>query len=428
MLVLPWIVYVSTIFEHSGALDNGLGATPPMGWNSWNHFGCSVTEALVRETAAALVESGLANEGYNYVNLDDCWQLTRGADGNIQADPAAFPSGMGALAEYIHGLGLKFGLYSDAGLATCGGRPGSLGFEVQDARQYAEWGVDYLKYDNCSDNHTKPEIRYPVMRDALNSTGRPIFFSMCEWGVDQPATWAADVANSWRTTADIADSWDSVTLIADENEPLWRAAGPGGWNDPDMLEIGNGLMTFEENKAHFSLWALMKAPLLLGCDVPNLSDETRAILLNQEVIAVNQDPLGIQGHRVRLHKMGPLADKSEYFHFGGYLPEGGDVLAENCTLNQAKALCDSMRDGCAGFTFYAPGTPAPTQETWMYFKDTKGNPVANSDWHSYLKRRPMTPGNTEVWYGPVQGGALAVIYSTGTTSQKQLWLTGWIWG
>jgi len=278
-------------------LDNGLGRTPQMGWNSWNKFACNINEKLIRETIDALVSTGLAKAGYNYINLDDCWQSGRTKDGKIVVDPR-FPNGIKPLVDYAHSKGLKFGLYSDAGTNTCQGRPGSLGYETIDAQTYAEWGVDYLKYDNCYNTGTKPEERYPPMRDALNKTGRPIFFSMCEWGVDDPAKWAKTIGNSWRTTGDISDDWYSMTSIIDKND-LWADyAGPGGWNDPDMLEVGNGGMTTDEYRTHFSLWALAKAPLIIGCDITKMSQDTRDILMNDEVIAVNQDPLGVQGRKI----------------------------------------------------------------------------------------------------------------------------------
>ncbi|KAG0631843.1 hypothetical protein M758_1G283400 [Ceratodon purpureus] len=282
-------------------LNNGLGATPPMGWNTWNHFACEINETLVMETADALVSTGLAAKGYEYVNLDDCWAaMERDDQGFLQSRPQTFPSGIKALADYVHGKGLKLGIYSDAGYLTCATQPGSLGYEDQDARTFASWEVDYLKYDNCNNDGSKPEERYPVMRDALNKTGRPIFYSMCEWGIDNPATWATDVANSWRTTGDIEDTWSSMIDKVDLNNQWAEYAGPGGWNDPDMLEVGNGGMTTEEYRSHFSLWALMKAPLLIGCDVRNVGAEILEILSNEEVIAVNQDPLGVQGRRVNV--------------------------------------------------------------------------------------------------------------------------------
>jgi alpha-galactosidase len=270
-----------------------------MGWNSWNYFACNINEEVIKKTADILVDSGLAALGYNYVNIDDCWQTERDDNGKIVPDPVAFPSGMKALADYVHSKGLKFGLYSDAGHQTCAGRPGSHGYEDNDAQSYAEWGVDYLKYDNCFNDGTSPKVRYPKMRDALLKSGRDIFFSMCEWGVEDPAKWATPVGNSWRTTQDISDNWDSFLEILDLQYGLEKYSGPGGWNDPDMLEVGNGGMTDREYEAHFSLWALLKAPLLIGCDLTNMSEATRRLLGNTELIAINQDPLGKQGRRIQ---------------------------------------------------------------------------------------------------------------------------------
>jgi len=274
-------------------LDNGLARTPAMGWNSWNKFGCGINETLVKEIADAMVSTGLAAAGYEYVNLDDCWQISRDkTTGEIQADPEAFPSGIKALADYVHGKNLKFGLYSDAGLYTCQKRPGGLYHEEQDAQTYANWGVDYLKYDNCYNSLLPPKFRYPRMRDALNKTGRPIYYSLCEWGQDDPWDWAADVGNSWRTTGDISDKWESFIDILEKQVPIASKGGPGGWNDPDMLEVGNGGMTDSEYAAHFALWAFLKAPLIIGNDIRNMSNATLEILSNKEIIAVNQDPLG----------------------------------------------------------------------------------------------------------------------------------------
>ncbi|KAF9663044.1 hypothetical protein SADUNF_Sadunf18G0117300 [Salix dunnii] len=212
---------------------NGLGLAPPMGWNSWNHFHCDIEEKLIRETADAMVSSGLAALGYEHVNLDDCWaELNRDSEGNLVPKTSTFPSGIKALADYIHGKGLKLGIYSDAGSQTCTKTmPGSLGHEEHDARTFASWGVDYLKYDNCNNDGTSPKERYPVMSKALLNSGRPIFFSLCEWGLEDPATWAPNVGNSWRTTGDISDNWDRMTSLADQND-LWASyAAPGGWND-----------------------------------------------------------------------------------------------------------------------------------------------------------------------------------------------------
>jgi alpha-galactosidase len=285
-------------------LDNGLGKTPQMGWNSWNKFGCNINEKLIHDTIDALVNTGLADAGYKYVNLDDCWQSGRDSNGRIVVDPR-FPNGIKPLADYAHSKGLLFGLYSDAGFKTCAGRPGSLGYEEIDAQTYSDWGVDYLKYDNCFTDGTAPEVRYPVMRDALLKQKRPIFYSMCEWGVNDPAKWAKPVGNSWRTTGDIFNSWTSMIGIIDQNNRWYEYAGPGGWNDPDMLEVGNGGMTVEEEKIHFGLWCISKAPLLIGCDITNMSKNTFDILTNPEVIAINQDPLGIQGRKIETNQPKP---------------------------------------------------------------------------------------------------------------------------
>ena len=249
------------------------------------------------ETADAFISSGLDKFGYAYVNVDDCWAKSRDSKGVVQPDPASFADFQGMI-DHVHSKGLKFGLYSDAGNKTCAGRPGSLGYETVDANTYAMWKVDYLKYDNCNNDGISPQTRYPKMRDALNATGRPIFYSLCEWGQDNPAEWAPKVGNSWRTTGDIGDNWDSMIGRADSNDKWYKYAGPGGWNDPDMLEVGNGGMSTTEYETHFSLWCLMKAPLLIGCDVRNMSDDTVRILTNSEVIAVNQDKMGIQGNKV----------------------------------------------------------------------------------------------------------------------------------
>ena len=289
------------------ALDNGLARTPPMGWNSWNKFGCKVSESLIREVADQMVSTGMKDAGYQYVVIDDCWQVSRDAQGNIQVDTANFPNGMKALADYVHSKGLKFGIYSDAGTKTCQERPGGRGYEYQDARQYAVWGVDYLKYDWCSHGTQNSEASYALMSDALKKSGRAILFSLCEWGSTKPWLWARDIGNLWRSTGDIQDRWDSnkpneglgVVQIIDQQVGLDGYAGPGHWNDPDMLEVGNGGMTATEYQAHFSMWCLLAAPLLAGNDLRSMTAETKQILTNKEVIAVDQDPLGLEGRRVR---------------------------------------------------------------------------------------------------------------------------------
>ncbi|XP_047947141.1 alpha-galactosidase-like isoform X2 [Salvia hispanica] len=299
--MLTLLLLLSFCYNPISALKNGLARTPQMGWNSWNHFSCDIQENLIKETADAMVSSGLAALGYKYINLDDCWaELNRDAQGNLVAKASKFPSGIKALADYVHGKGLKLGIYSDAGNQTCSKQmPGSLGYEEQDAKTFASWGVDYLKYDNCNNNGISPKERYPVMAKALLNSGRKIFYSMCEWGLEDPATWAKSIGNSWRTTEDIRDDWNSMTSLADKNDRWAKYAGPGGWNDPDMLEVGNGGMSSEEYRSHFSIWALIKAPLLIGCDVRSMDKVTVEILSNKEVIAVNQDKLGIQGKKLK---------------------------------------------------------------------------------------------------------------------------------
>eukprot|EP01117_Protostelium_nocturnum_P002871 TRINITY_DN13794_c0_g1_i1.p1 TRINITY_DN13794_c0_g1~~TRINITY_DN13794_c0_g1_i1.p1 ORF type:complete len:381 (+),score=97.17 TRINITY_DN13794_c0_g1_i1:77-1219(+) len=295
-------------------LDNGLARTPQMGWNSWNKFKCNVNETLIKATIDTFVALKLNQFGYEYVNVDDCWAGYRDKDGNIHSDPKTFPSGMKMLADYAHSKGVKFGLYSDSGTFTCAGRPGTYGYEKNDANSYASWGIDYLKFDNCF-YQKSPKQTYPVMMKALNATGRPILFSMCEWGVQDPASWAPSIGNSWRTTDDIQDNWNSMLLNIILSDSGAYAAGPGGWNDPDMLEVGNGGMNFNQYKAHFSLWCITKAPLIIGCDLTTISKETLTILTNKEAIAVNQDSLGVQGKIVYRNQeyliwAGPLSGNS----------------------------------------------------------------------------------------------------------------------
>ncbi|XP_059661626.1 alpha-galactosidase-like isoform X4 [Cornus florida] len=258
LLLSPSIA--TTEADRRNLLENGLALTPQLGWNSWNHFRCKIDEKLIRETADAMVSSGLAAVGYEYINLDDCWaELNRDSQGNLVPKASTFPSGIKALADYVHSKGLKLGIYSDAGNLTCSNTmPGSLGYEEQDAKTFASWGIDYLKYDNCNSNNMGPKERYHKMSKALLSSGRPIFFSLCEWGEEDPATWAVKIGNSWRTTGDIEANWGSITSRADQNDKWASYAGPGGWNDPDMLEVGNGRMTEAEYRSHFSIWALAK--------------------------------------------------------------------------------------------------------------------------------------------------------------------------
>ncbi|MEU6762292.1 NPCBM/NEW2 domain-containing protein [Streptomyces sp. NPDC046853] len=281
-------------------LPGDLARTPPMGFNNWNSTHCRAEfdESMVKGIADLFVEKGLKDAGYQYVNLDDCWALPeRNADGKLVPDPKRFPNGIKGVADYVHGKGLKLGIYTSAGTKTCSdiGFPGALGHEVSDARQFADWGVDYLKYDNCNNQGVDAKQRYIAMRDALKATGRPIVYSLCEWGENKPWEWAADVGHLWRTTGDISDNWSSMLSIMKQNLPLAEHAGPGRWNDPDMLEVGNGGMTDTEYRTHFSMWSVMASPLLIGSDLRKATPETFEIIGNKEVIAVDQDPLGKQG-------------------------------------------------------------------------------------------------------------------------------------
>jgi len=276
-------------------IDTGVARTPPMGWNSWNHFGCDVSAQLIKETADAMAANGLRDAGYQYVVIDDCWQVARDARGRLVADTVRFPGGMKPLADYVHARGLKFGIYTDAGRQTCQGRPGTYGSEEVDARTFAEWGVDYVKEDWCYAAGLDAPTQYGKFRDALAKTGRPIVFSICEWGSAAPWDWAPATGNLWRTTTDVEDTWTSMLSNLDISGQHPSAARPGAWNDPDMLEVGNGGMTDDEYRAHFSLWAMMAAPLIAGNDVRTMTPATRDILTNREVIAVDQDSLGVQG-------------------------------------------------------------------------------------------------------------------------------------
>jgi alpha-galactosidase len=285
----------------------GLALTPPMGWNSWNTFGCNVNEGLIHEIADAMVSSGLMDAGYRYIVIDDCWQGLRDSLGYISPDPQRFPSGMKALADYIHIRGLKFGIYSCAGDKTCGGYSGSRDHEYQDARTYAQWGVDYLKYDWCNNTGLNSVTAYTTMRDALFAAGRPVVFSICEWGDTKVWEWGKDVGHLWRTTGDITDCFDcelkhdnwsswGVMKIVEMRKDIRQYAGPDHWNDPDMLEVGKS-MSLNEDRAHFSLWCMMAAPLIAGNDLRNMKKETVEILTDAELIAIDQDLLGIQGYR-----------------------------------------------------------------------------------------------------------------------------------
>ncbi|HEX2847181.1 MAG TPA: glycoside hydrolase family 27 protein [Chitinophagaceae bacterium] len=309
----------------NAANSDGLALTPPMGWNSWNVFGKNINEQVIRETADAIVSSGLKDVGFEYVVIDDLWHGGRDSvTGQLYADSVKFPSGIKALADYVHSKGLKFGIYSDAGTLTCGDMPGSFGHEEKDAALFASWGVDFLKYDYCycpdlpsTNNDYKMAIdRYKVMGNALKATGRPILYSICEWGPRSPWLWGKEVGgHMWRTSYDVADIWDmprnesspiGILTSIDAVANLGRFSGPGGWNDPDMLVIGlknsgfikGGGCTETEYRTQMNMWCMFAAPLMIGCDVRNMDTVTRSILLNKELIAINQDKLGKQGFRV----------------------------------------------------------------------------------------------------------------------------------
>lgn len=314
VVTLLLILLTGGIWRGADAWDNGLAKTPPMGWNSWNCFHENINETQIREIADAMVSSGMRDAGYIYLILDDNWMAPfRDANGKLMADQSRFPGGMKALGDYIHSKGLKFGIYGDRGLSTChhyysgpkGAESGSYKKEELDARTFAEWGVDYLKYDNCNPAPgSNQQEDYERMRDALAKCGRDIVFSICAW---EFKPWMPKTGNLWRTTGDISDVWQSgpndwfkgIINIIDLNEPLAPYAGPGAWNDPDMLQIGNGGCTVEEYRTHFTMWCIMAAPLIAGNDIRKMNQTIKDILLNREAIAVNQDSAGIQGTRIK---------------------------------------------------------------------------------------------------------------------------------
>ena len=308
------ITFLGLAFSSRAQAPTQLAATPPMGWNSWNHFANKVDDAGVRAAADAMVSSGMKAAGYTYVNIDDTWEGTRDAEGNIQTN-SKFPD-MKALADYVHSKGLKLGIYSSPGPKTCAGYEGSYGHEVQDANTYAKWGIDYLKYDLCSFTRNMREAHapdqghqlmldaYTKMHNALVATGRPIVFSLCQYGWQDVWKWGPSVGgNLWRTTGDIEDNYARMATIGFGQLNLAQYAGPGHWNDPDMLEVGNGGMTADEYRTHMSLWAILAAPLLAGNDLSKMTPETLSILTNRGVIAIDQDPAGHQGDRISALRM-----------------------------------------------------------------------------------------------------------------------------
>ncbi|RDS83463.1 glycoside hydrolase family 27 protein [Dyella psychrodurans] len=355
-LIWPWMATASSIDEAS------LARTPPMGWNSWNHFGADVTDADIRHAADALVASGMAAAGYRYVIIDDGWQGQRDAQGAMHPN-AKFPD-MKALADYVHGKGLKFGIYSSPGPQTCAGYGGSLGHEAQDARTYASWGVDYLKYDLCSFRRSMDgqsdtaqtammKAAYRLMRQSLDATGRPIVFALCNYGWGRVWEWGAEVGgNLWRTTDDIQPNYESILFNAGAQQGLERFAGPGHWNDADMLEIGNkGMDSPDMERTHMTLWALLAAPLIAGNDLSKMSADTRDVLTNAEVLAVDQDVRGTPGRRVM--QEGPIQI------WARTLADGTQAVGIINTLNHSLT---------AKLDLHALGlsSPVPARDLWQH--------------------------------------------------------------
>ncbi len=326
----------------------GLALTPPMGWTSWNTFASNINEALIRETADAMIANGMRDAGYTYIVIDDCWEsMERDAQGNHVPDPKKFPSGMKALGDYLHSKGFKFGIHSCAGTKTCAGFPGGRGHEYQDALAYASWGIDFLKYDWCEHGTADARETYKTMRDAIHASGRPMVFSLCEWGQNKPWEWAGDVGHMWRTTGDIYSSYDGrkgwesgwkrnldlqYTLV-ESNGPdgIGKYAGPGHWNDPDMLEVGTEGLTLAESRAHFSLWCIIAAPLIAGNDVRHMEPVYRDMLINKDVLAIDQDALGKQGFRA-------LADPGKNIEIWVRELSNGEWAV--CALNTSSTAAD----------------------------------------------------------------------------------------
>jgi alpha-galactosidase len=365
-------LFVFAAFATQAQKFEELGKTPAMGWNSWNTFACNIDEELIKQTADLMVSTGMRDAGYIYLNLDDCWHGERDSLGFIHCDPRRFPSGMEALSEYVHSKGLKLGIYSDAGWKTCGGKPGSRGYEFQDAITYASWGIDYLKYDWCNTDNLNAEEAYKTMSTALKSAGHPIYFSICEWGTYKPWTWGAKYAQSWRTTGDIFPCWNGelghgawvsngIMQILDMQKDLRQYAGPGHWNDPDMMEVGNG-MSVNEDRAHFSLWCMLAAPLIAGNDLTKMSKQTLEILTNKEAIAINQDELGVQCFK--WFKIGDLEIYAK--------PLANDELAV-CFLNRGETIIkhafnwqetENIYDGVSGKNYEFNKVDYKIRDVW----------------------------------------------------------------
>jgi alpha-galactosidase len=334
-----------------------LAKTPPMGWNSWNAFGLDINSGIVKAVADSMVSKGLAAAGYQYIVIDDGWQIDRDKDGKIIADSSRFPEGIKYLADYVHSKGLKFGIYTCCGTKTCGGRPGSYGYEAIDAKTYAEWGVDYIKEDWCYTDGLNTKTQYKIMSDAIRATGRPMLLSLCEWGTSSPWEWAKGVGAMWRTTSDIQDCFDCVRnwggmgfiKILEKNVNLAPFAGPGHWNDPDMLEVGNEALTLTECSSHFAMWCMLAAPLIAGNNISTMNDTIRDILTAPEIIAIDQDPLGIQGTRIRNDNglqvwQKPLSDGSIAVALLNVRDSAADMFVTLEEIGFKKGVTSSVRD------------------------------------------------------------------------------------
>ena len=417
------------LLPSASAVNNGLARTPQMGWNNWNSLGCAASQDLLLDTSSTLISSGLRDVGYNYVVLDDCWSSERNSKGKLVADKEKFPKGMKWVAEKLHEQDLLFGMYSSAGELTCAGYPGSLDWEKEDADSFASWDVDYLKYDNCyhRGRFGFPEVsfnRYNNMAQALNNTGRKILYGLCTWGEDYVHTWGQSLANSWRISGDIYDSFDrpddlcsctdpkdphcvapgthcSVVNIVNRVAPFVDRGAPGGWNDLDSLEVGHGGMSDEEYKAHFSLWAALKSPLVIGADLRHLSAETLTILNNPAIIAVNQDPLGRSAIRIRRNTT--VAKDPDYgqgetqIWSGALYPHDQVVLflnAANEDLEMATSLAEI-------FVHDGPGGSAPqVRQKWDLYDlwaDRMDTPVAKKILGANAKALPKVIGKMD-WY------------------------------
>ncbi|KAK4973251.1 hypothetical protein LTR28_011654 [Elasticomyces elasticus] len=417
-LTTAYLADDGTVVIPGAASYNGLNLVPQMGWDNWNAFGCSVNESLLLDTAQAMVDYGLRDLGYNYVILDDCWSIGRNASGYQVPDPVTFPNGMKYIADHLHSMGLKFGMYSSAGVFTCGKRPGSLGYETQDAEFFAANGVDYLKYDNCFNQGQSgtPKLsfdRYNVMSQALNATGRPIVYSLCNWGNDDPYDWAYTISNAGRMSGDIYDSFNrpddrcpctvnpcnwpgfhcSVLNILNKMAPIQSRTMSGYFNDMDMLEVGNGGQTDNEYVTHFSMWAMMSSPLLMGTDVVGLSPANLAIYSNPAVIALNQDPSAAAGSRIWRHECNDTDQygQCEQSLWVRSLKNGDTVIALINGANSTQTMNASLSDIFLDARTAGTSKPAAQlEETWDVY-DLWANRMSNEEAATILARNSTTP-------------------------------------